>query len=117
MLKRSAAALTICAASFLLTTGDVYADETPFNDTSFRCGSDIISKGSTMHKIKDECGAPDSEQKVSVKKTYTTRKGKQVKRKKRGAEYMTEWVYKRDFGMYVLTFEGSRLIKKEYFKE
>jgi hypothetical protein len=118
MIKKSAVSLIVFfTISLMFTARGTYADEIPFKDTLFRCGSDIVSLGYTKHKIKDECGEPDSEQSVGEKSTLKYRKGKLIKGKRKSNTNLTEWTYKRDFGIYVLTFEGSRLVKKEYFRE
>jgi hypothetical protein len=90
----------------------VYADNTSFNDTSFRCGNDIISLGYTMYQIRDECGAPDSAQIVGEKRSSLW--GQRLKMD--DIIYITEWTYKRESGLYILTFEGSKLVKKEFIK-
>lgn len=78
-----------------------------FSDTSFRCGNEIISEGDTMYRVKDRCGEPDSEQHVGEKTVYKSKlKGKQIR-------YITEWIYERNGRIVILTFEGSRLVKKE----
>lgn len=87
------------AASFL------YAD-----DTSFRCGNDLILNGYTMYQIRESCGAPDSEQLIGQKEV----KEQTGISKTDTTVYITEWIYKRDFGIYILTFEGSKLVKKEF---
>ena len=87
------------AANFL------YAD-----DTSFRCGNDLILNGYTMYQIRESCGAPDSEQVIGHKEL----KEQRGISKTDTTVYIIEWIYKRDFGIYILTFEGSKLVKKEF---
>jgi hypothetical protein len=101
---KKTAAVILCLV-MTLTTDFLYAD-----DTSFRCGNDLISIGCTMYQIRNSCGAPDSEQVIGQKEV----KEQRGPNKTDTTVYITEWTYNRDFGIYVLTFEGSKLIKKEF---
>ena len=109
---RKTSALMACLA-VMLTAGLLYA-----GDTSFRCGNDLISVGYTMFQVKKSCGAPDMEEVVGTREVSGTR----VPRKGRGlassdtALNITKWIYSRDFGIYTLTFEGDKLVRKEYTK-
>lgn len=103
VMKKTAAGILCLVMTF--TAGLLHAE-----DTSFRCGSDLILTGYTMYQIRKSCGAPDSEQVIGQKevkeykdhyKTVTT-------------VLITEWIYHRDFGIYILTFEGSTLTRKEF---
>lgn len=81
-------------------------------DDSFRCGGDLISLGDTMHVVRDACGEPASDQIIGERSVY-----KYVKKKKYRIEstyYLTEWIYDGNNGIYVLTFEGSRLVEKNF---
>jgi hypothetical protein len=74
--------------------------------TSFRCGSQYLAAiGDHMYVVRKHCGEPASEHKIGEKEIS-----------KDNFLYLTEWIYEKDQGVYILTFEGSRLIKKEYIK-
>lgn len=103
---KNAAVLIVCLA-ITLAAGSLSAD-----DTSFRCGSDLITVGYTMYQVKSSCGAPDSEQVIG--QMETAKLHPEVLGKTDVAINITEWIYARDGGLYVLTFEGDRLVKKEY---
>ncbi len=81
-------------------------------DTSFRCGNELISLNDTMYQVRDACGEPFSVLSIGEKKTYKIIKDDQLRIE--SITYLTEWIYKGNNGIYVLTFEGSRLAKKEY---
>ncbi len=108
---KKTAAVILCLV-MTLTAGFLYAD-----DTSFRCGNDLISIGYTMYQIRNSCGAPDSEQVIGQRELTRFYKEHRYQRDQNETEttvYITEWTYNRDFGIYILTFEGSKLIKKEF---
>ncbi|MDH3975324.1 MAG: DUF2845 domain-containing protein [Deltaproteobacteria bacterium] len=92
------------AISFTLAimTAPSYADK--------RCGGDLISTGKLMYETEEKCGEPLSKERVGEVR-YLVEKGK-VER----VIYITELVYKESGGYYVLTFEGSRLIKSEFLR-
>ncbi len=97
---------TICIANFLLN-GTSWA-----RDDSLRCGANLISLEDTMYEVRQSCGEPYSEQVVGEKTSYRIYKKKRI-----GVEsvlYVSEWIYERSDGIYVLTFEGSRLVAKEF---
>ncbi len=81
-------------------------------DTSFRCGNKLISLNDTMYQVRDACGEPFSVQNVGEKKTYKILKDEKLRIE--SITYLTEWIYQSNNGIYVLTFEGSRLAQKEY---
>lgn len=81
-------------------------------DDSLRCGSDLIDLGETMYEVRKSCGEPYSIQDVGEKRHYSRYKSK--RRSVESIVYLTEWIYERDDGIYVLTFEGSRLVEKEF---
>jgi hypothetical protein len=83
-------------------------------DTSFRCGNKLIDLGDIMQFVRQECGNPISEERVGARTTYTILPADHLKVK--DETYLVEWIYKKDNGYYILTFEGSRLMKKEYVK-
>jgi hypothetical protein len=111
-------ATIILGLAMTLVAGFLYADE----GTSFRCGSDLILIDYTMYQIRNSCGAPDSEQVIGEREVATigqrgvTRFHTEPRDQNKSVTtvYITEWTYIRDFGIYILTFEGSRLIKKEF---
>lgn len=81
-------------------------------DDSMRCGSNLIALEDTMYEVRQSCGEPYSEKVVGEKTSYRV-----YKKKRLGVEsvlYVTEWVYERSDGIYILTFEGSRLVAKEF---
>lgn len=81
-------------------------------DDSLRCGSDLIDLGETMYEVRRSCGEPHSIRDVGEKRQYRVHNKKRL-----GVEYVvyiTEWIYERNDGIYVLTFEGSRLERKEF---
>ncbi len=82
--------------------------------TSFRCGRDLIDIGHTMYQVRQACGNPDVDQRVGERRTFQILQNDQIKLE--SITYLTEWTYKRDNGFYILTFEGSRLVSKEYVK-
>jgi len=81
-------------------------------DDSFRCGNDLISLGETMYEVRDACGEPASTQVVGEKTRYRILKKKHYKVE--SSIYVTEWVYQERDGIYILTFEGSKLVRKEF---
>ena len=97
----------IACLAITLSSGFLHAD-----DTSFRCGNDLITVSYTMYQVKSSCGAPDAEQVVGQREA--TRLHEAVPGKTDIALNITEWIYDRDGGLYILTFEGDRLVKKEY---
>jgi len=81
-------------------------------DDPLRCGSDIITHGDTMYEVHTACGEPFSTQIVGE-----TRKYRILKKRRHSIEstaYLSEWIYESDEGIYVLTFEDSRLVEKEF---
>lgn len=81
-------------------------------DTMLRCGNELIEKGDTMFEVRRTCGAPVSEQRVGERTNYTILPSERLKLK--DVIYVEEWIYEKDSGIYILTFEGSRLVKKEF---
>lgn len=100
------AALIVCLV-ITLSAGILYAE-----DTSFRCGNDLIEIGYTTYQVRDSCGAPDTEQVIGEAGAPRIHRGEGDENE--GAMYISQWTYKQDSGIYILTFEGSRLIRKEY---
>ena len=96
--------------SLVLFTGG--GEKTQARDDTLRCGSDLINLGETMFEVRRSCGEPYSIRDVGEKRQF-----RDYKKKRRGVEfvlYLTEWIYERNDGIYVLTFEGSRLVRKEF---
>ena len=83
-------------------------------NTSMRCGNELISIGDTMHKVRNTCGNPLSEQRIGEKRTFKIYNEDQLKIE--NLIYVYEWYYEKGGGTYILTFEGSRLVKKDYEK-
>jgi len=96
-------------AIVVLATYPVAADQ-----TSFRCGSELIDIADTAYQIQDACGSPDFKRNVGEKRIFITTVDEH--RELESVTYVSEWIYKRDGGMYILTFEGSRLVSKAYVK-
>ncbi len=79
---------------------------------SFRCGGNLISLGDTMYEVRNSCGEPYSSQIIGERNFY-----KILQKKKYRVEssyYLTEWLYEGNSGVYLLVFEGSRLVEKEF---
>ena len=94
----------ICVISLALTfsAGPVFAEK--------RCDGEIISKGKLMYITEKKCGPPLSKERVG--EVRYDGEDNNVER----IIYLTELVYSYGGGHYVLTFEGSRLIKSEFIK-
>lgn len=107
---RLSALIVILLGSFVLLPCRLYAA-----DTSFRCGNTLVSLGDTMYKIRRECGDPLYEQQVGEKRSYKIYGTAQLKTE--AITYITEWVYAKNQGEYILTFEGSRLVHKEFSRD
>ncbi len=99
----------IVAVSIIIFPGTSICGE-----TSLRCGNDIVSTGDSMYEVRNDCGDPAAERRVGEKTTYTILEDDNLKVK--DVFYITEWVYERDSGVCILTFEGSRLVKKEFIR-
>ena len=100
--------ISIVVSVFLLMSmPSLYAD-----DTSLRCGNSLISIGDTMYAVRKACGDPTHEQRVGERRRYKADKAKGLKIE--DITYVTEWIYERGQGAYILTFEGSRLVDKTY---
>ncbi len=88
------------------------ADLSFARDDSFRCGGNLISLGDTMYEVQKSCGEPYSSQIIGERNFY-----KILKKKKYRIEstyYLTEWLYEGNSGVYLLVFEGSRLVEKDF---
>jgi hypothetical protein len=107
-MKPSMCLLGTLLTALLWTAGQGIAD------TSLRCGNQLIQIGDSMHKVRSACGAPLSEQRIGERTTYRILPDQQLKIKE--SLYLYEWLYKKDSVTYVLTFEGSRLSQKRYYK-
>lgn len=83
-------------------------------DTSLRCGNELVDLGDTMYEVRQACGDPAYEQRIGERTIYTILRDERLKVK--DAMYLIEWIYPKDSGIYILTFEGSRLTDKEYSK-
>lgn len=105
-MKKSAVVIFVFC-NFLLSMSVLYA-----GDTSLRCGNSLISLGDTMYAVRGACGDPVHEQKVGERRRYRIDKGKGLKVE--DITYVTEWIYEKNQGEYILTFEGSRLVSKTF---
>jgi hypothetical protein len=74
----------------------------------------VIEIADTMYQVQDACGQPHGKQNVDKKRLYITTVDE--KHKLETVTYVPEWIYKRDSGLYVLIFVGSRLVCKEFFR-
>lgn len=81
-------------------------------DDSFRCGSNLISLEDTMYEVRNACGEPFSSQIIGERTTYRILKKRKIEIE--STVYLTEWIYEGNNGIYVLTFQGSRLVEKEF---
>ena len=108
MIHRLRSVVYFLAVLIILSAGDeVFA-----RDDTLRCGNDLINLGETMFEVRKSCGEPYSIRDVGEKRQFRV-----FNKKKRSVEfvlYLTEWIYERNDGIYVLTFEGSRLVRKEF---
>ncbi len=101
----------------LITTAIIFivfllAGEGFARNDSFRCGGDLISLGDTMYEVRKSCGDPYYEQIIGERNFY-----KILKKKKYRIEssyYLTEWLYEGNSGVYLLVFEGTRLVEKDF---
>lgn len=107
MKKNVLACLAILITS-MMNAGDATGD------TSLRCGNALIDIGDTMYEVRLACGEPLSEQRVGERTTYRILEDQSLKIKDN--VYLTEWIFKKDSGTYVLTFEGSRLTDKRFIR-
>lgn len=82
------------------------------DDTSLRCGNSLLSIGDTMYEVRQACGDPVHEQRVGERRRYKADKARGLKIE--DITYVTEWIYAKDQGQYILTFDGSRLVNKSY---
>jgi len=91
--------LNILALALLITGQAAWAS------TTLRCGSSLVSSGSTINEVMQKCGEPISRDQLgSILKTgiYGERYELQVE----------EWSYGPRNGMYqFLRFEGGRLVR------
>jgi len=99
----SLAALTLA----ILTATALNAD-----NTSLRCGNALILIGDTMHEVRSECGEPQSQQRTGERRIYRILKKERLKIE--DITTITEWIYEKNQGLYILTFEGSRLTHKTF---
>ena len=67
-----------------------------------------------MYKVRRECGDPTHEQQIGERRSYRRYKNEDLKIE--DITYITEWVYEKNQGEYILTFEGTRLVHKEFSK-
>ena len=82
------------------------------DNTSLRCGTSLVSIGDSMVAVRDACGDPTVELQVGERRRYRHNKSKGMTLEV--VTYVTEWIYAKDKGEYILTFEGSRLVHKTF---
>jgi hypothetical protein len=85
------------------------------DDTTFRCGGEIVSVGDSRYTIQKLCGKPSKSE--SVSKTSKEKKQKEPKgtTSKSPSGKTQKWYYDKGYGdfVYVLTFQGDVLKKIE----
>ena len=59
-------------------------------DTSFRCGSNLISLGDTMHEVRKSCGDPFSSQAIGERKSFKILQKEKLRIE--AITYLTEWI-------------------------
>ncbi|PZP21486.1 MULTISPECIES: DUF2845 domain-containing protein [Pseudomonas] len=70
---------------------------------SMRCGSNLVSVGDRAFEVENKCGAPRERDLVGFTDGYS-----------RADLKIEEWIYGPNNGMlYILRFEGNRLIRIE----
>lgn len=83
---------------------------------AFRCGSNIVGVGDAKAKVLLECGPPTYKEQVGVKEeSYGGESGRKRGSKTKKSKKVEQWTYncgESDF-IYILTFEGGKLIKEE----
>lgn len=79
---------------------------------SLRCSNTLISLGDTMYQVRYSCGEPEMAHIVGEKIVH--RAMRNGKFRVESSMYITEWIYEHSDGIYILTFEGSKLKKKEF---
>lgn len=85
------------------------------DDTTFRCGGEIVSVGDSRYTVQKLCGKPSRSE--SVSKTSKEKKQKEPKgtTPKSPSGKPQKWYYDKGYGdfVYVLTFQGDVLKKIE----
>ncbi|HOJ51568.1 MAG TPA: DUF2845 domain-containing protein [Syntrophales bacterium] len=84
----------------------------PCPSAALRCGKGLVVVGDIKAKVLAECGEPQYREKVRLKEDpYLERKGG----RKKSGRHVEQWTYNcgEDDFMYVLTFDGGKLIKEE----
>ena len=94
-------------AALLMMTAQTSADT-----TSLRCGNGLVSLGDTRYKVRKICGDPAYEKPIGERKRYRILEKERLRIE--DITYLTEWAYERRQGHYILVFEGSRLVHKEF---
>ena len=85
-------AVLLCA---LVVSSAAVADQ-----STFRCGTNLVNKGDRTFQVEQKCGEPLSKEVVG----YSTTGGNNIEKR------VVEWLYKQGTDAYViLRFEGSRL--------
>ena len=103
------------AILFILAVGAPAAGE---SGLGIRCGSDLVSPGYLKYEVLQTCGEPLSREIVGEvelsdsDRIYDRRWHRSVGGGSRVFLYLEEWLYDKS-GLYVLRFEGNRLVMVE----
>jgi hypothetical protein len=106
--------LRVAVFSFFVLAGFAAEDVRPVvaEDTTFRCGGEIVSVGDSRYTVQKLCGKPQRSESVAKEKKKKEPKGSTSKSSSGKAQ---KWYYDRGYGdfLYVLTFEKDTLKKIE----
>ncbi|KPJ77812.1 MAG: hypothetical protein AMJ54_06500 [Deltaproteobacteria bacterium SG8_13] len=89
-----------------------------FSSQGIRCGSDLVSPGYLKYEVLQTCGEPISREMVGEveisdsDRLYDRRHSRYRSQGSKVILYIEEWIYDKD-GLYVLRFEGNRLMNVE----
>lgn len=101
-MKTMATGITVIILSLLVPLNSAFA--------GMRCGTNLVSEGDSKLEVLEKCGEPLSKEIVGYIKYRRQWYGKTVK--------LEEWIYDIPGGYYyLLTFEGSRLVKVEQIRK
>ena len=83
-----------------------------------RCGSDLVSPGYLKFEVLQTCGEPESREMVGeveifdTDRIYDRRFSRYQSQGSKVILYIEEWIYDKG-GLFVLRFEGNRLVNVE----
>jgi len=85
---------------------------TPATALALRCGQGVVMIGDAKATVLSECGEPQYRERVGLRESTHRRGGGEHRKTTKTVE---EWTYNCGEGdfMYVLTFEGGKLVKEE----